>query len=318
MKMKKNIVKIATHIPLYIDNDAKKKVIQIKKLIFEFFKISPNVKIYIHTNKRGLNLKKNRRVKILYHNLKNVNPHKLTWKCRLLMKKQNKKFDIFIYSEDDILFTKKNFNYWLKFKDVCIKSNYNLGFLRTEKKIKSKILFSSDLTRKIDSYISIKKIKFAVNNINPYCAFWIYDKDEFNKFIQTKYWNFQWKGFSAYAHYYPREMSAIGWHGKNMNRYLSTIIPLKKNQLDGGCFIKHLSNKYSNNPVLNKYSKNRKEYFGSIKIDALINKKLKQFKNINPFKKEWDELKYSVYNKLRFNKRKLIKSFIFLEKKHFL
>jgi len=34
--------------------------------------------------------------------------------------------------------------------------------------------------------------------------------------------------------------------------------------------------------------------------------------------KEWDELKYSVYNKLRFNKRKLIKSFIFLEKKHFL
>lgn len=50
------------------------------------------------------------------------------------MYEQRKKFDIFIYSEDDILFKKKNFFYWLKYKDECIKNRYNIGFLRIEKK----------------------------------------------------------------------------------------------------------------------------------------------------------------------------------------
>ena len=48
------------------------------------------------------------------------------------MKSQKNNFDIFIYCEDDILFDKKNFNYWLKHKNTCIKNNYNLGFLRFE------------------------------------------------------------------------------------------------------------------------------------------------------------------------------------------
>ena len=42
------------------------------------------------------------------------------------MFKQRKLYDFFIYSEDDILFTKKNFYYWLKYKDLCIKNDYNL------------------------------------------------------------------------------------------------------------------------------------------------------------------------------------------------
>ena len=58
------------------------------------------------------------------------------------MEIQKNNYDIFIYSEEDILFTKKNLNYWNKYKDKCINKNYNLGFLRVEvNKKKQKIIF---------------------------------------------------------------------------------------------------------------------------------------------------------------------------------
>ena len=36
------------------------------------------------------------------------------------MESQKDDYDIFIYCEDDLLFTKKNFQYWLAHKDKCI------------------------------------------------------------------------------------------------------------------------------------------------------------------------------------------------------
>ena len=190
--------------------------------------------------------------------------------CRPFIEKQKKDYDYFIYSEDDILFNKKNFNYWLQYKEVCIQNNYNLGFLRTERK--SKKIFSTDLTHQIKFKISVKNKIFAVNNINNYCAFWIYDKIELNNFIDTKFWKFKWKGKNMYAFYGIREMSAIGWHGKNMSRYKATIIPLINKKLNSSCFIKHLSNNHAltNHPI----------GFGSIEKNKILSKKLKNFSKI--------------------------------------
>jgi hypothetical protein len=43
-------------------------------------------------------------------------------------------------------------------------------------------------------YIFINDNKYFINDINPYCAFWIYDKNRsFKKFINTKIWKFNWK-----------------------------------------------------------------------------------------------------------------------------
>jgi hypothetical protein len=40
-------------------------------------------------------------------------------------------------------------------------------------------------------------------------------------------------------------MSGIGWNGMNMDRYKSSAIPVnKKNKLNSGCFIRHLTNNY--------------------------------------------------------------------------
>ena len=124
------------------------------------------------------------------------------------------------------MFSKKNFKYWLNYKNICIKNNFNLGFLRTENK--NRKLFSTDLIKQIKFQMLINNIKFAVNNVNNYCAFWIYDKKELNKFIKTNFWRFKWKGKNMYAFYGIREMSAVGWHGKNMSRYKATVIPLVK------------------------------------------------------------------------------------------
>ena len=113
---------------------------------------------------------------------------------------------------------------------------------------------------------------------------WIYDKKELSKFINTKFWKFKWKGKNIYAFYGIREMSAIGWHGKNMQRYKATIIPLLKKKLNPGCYIKHLSNNHalSNHPV----------GFGSIEKNKILSKNLKDFSEI---KKEFYFIKYIKY-----------------------
>ena len=70
-----------------------------------------------------------------------------------------------------------------------------------------------------------------------------------------------------------REMSAIGWHGKNMFRYENTIIPLKKgDKLNSGCFVNHLTNNHAltNHPV----------GFGSIEKKKILEKKLLKFSKI--------------------------------------
>jgi hypothetical protein len=99
---------------------------------------------------------------------------------------QKNKYQIFIFGEDDIIFSKKNFDYWLKYKDLCIRNHYNLGFLRTEIKRKSNLLYSTDQVNRIKYYVDLCKIKFAkLENSN--CSLWIYDKDEFKNQILSKF-----------------------------------------------------------------------------------------------------------------------------------
>ena len=275
-------MRLAVHITSFQGKNYNRRFVLLKKIVKIYKSISNKIDLFIHTNKVSKKFYiKN--VNYIYHNLKGKNPFYLSWYCRPLMEKQENDYDGFIYSEDDILFSKKNFKYWTRFKDGCIKKNQNLGFLRIEKK--NNKLFSTDLTKKIKYYIKIKNKKFAVNNINSYCGFWIYDKIEFKRFIKTKFWNLKWRGKNMYAFYGIREMSAIGWHGKNMFRYENTIIPLKKgNELNSGCFVNHLTNNHAltNHPV----------GFGSIEKKKILEKKLLKFsKNITEsyFKKN---LKY--------------------------
>ena len=99
-------------------------------------------------------------------------------------------------------------------------------------------------------------------------------------------------------------MAAVGWHGQNMNgqfmnRYHATIIPLVNDRLDTNSYIKHISNKYANNPA---------GLFGTIKINNLLSKKLNKFTPSNFLYKLILRLKFNFYRSIRFNIKNLIKS----------
>jgi len=218
------------------------------------------------------------------------------------METQKNKYDIFIYSEDDISFSKKNLKYWLSHKDNCIKNRYNLGFLRIEKNKRNKKLYSSDQISKSNYYVKLFKRKYFVLN-NPYCAFWIYDKIEFNKFIRTKWWKFNWSLRSNSGILHIREMAAWGWHGINMNgvdmdRYSATIIPLRHGEPDKNSFIRHLSDNYANSP---------RGLFGTFRIEDILNKNLENFKPITPLNKFLKRIKNVIYYSFRFNIKSLFK-----------
>ena len=291
-------MKISVHIPLFIYSNKKNQQKNFFKACNSFLKLSNKTDLFVHTNKK-VNFKK-KRINFIYHKFRKDHPFKLTWYCRKLMEKQKEKYDIFIYSEDDILFTKKNLNYWLKYKDNCLKNNYNLGFLRVEKNKKNKKLYSTDQISKSSNYVILSNVKYLVPK-NPYCGFWIYDKKEFNKFIKTKWWKFKWSLRSKSGILHIREMSSLGWHGtdingEDMDRYIATIIPLNDKRFDKNSFLSHLSNNYVNSP---------KGLFGTIKVSDLVNNKLERFKPKTSFEKFFRKYKFLLYSYLRIN----IKSF---------
>lgn len=64
----------------------------------------------------------------------------------------------------------------------------NLGFVKI--KLKNNEEYLTDLQRvKMNNSIKLDNTNYCINNINPYCARWIYNKEEFNKFINSKYYD---------------------------------------------------------------------------------------------------------------------------------
>jgi len=285
--LKKEEHLICVHITFHYNN---KRLKILKKVCSDLLKISNKVYIFIHTNlvSRKKKILKSKKIKILYHSLKNQNPYFLSWRCRALMYKQKELFDVFIYMEDDINFKKKNFLYWLKNKNICIKESFNLGFLRVEKLGKN--LLCSDQIKNVTHHTFINEKKFFILN-NPYCGFWIYDRNEFLNFTKTKYWSFRWLYKTVSNVHLIREQSALGWNHEIMRRYKKTIVPSVRNVLDTSCYVPHLTNNYAKNPV---------GLFGVFKINELVNKKTFVYKySLIYFLIE--NFKNYIYRLIRFN-----------------
>ena len=161
--------KISAHIPLYLKKPYnKKKIKNFKKVCKSLLELSNKTQIFVHSNQKFKN--KSKKIQYFYYNFKKDHPFKLTWYCRNLMKSQKNNFDIFIYCEDDILFDKKNFSYWLKYKNTCIKNNYNLGFLRFEINKKDKNFYSTDQVEQSSKYLNLSNKKYLVL-ANSNCSF---------------------------------------------------------------------------------------------------------------------------------------------------
>jgi hypothetical protein len=174
-----------------------------------------------------------------------------------------------MYIEDDILVPYKAIEYWLEYSDKCIEMNYNLGFVRIE--IENGEEYITDLLREqLDTFITLNNIMYCINNKNPYCAFWIYNKKEFNAFANSKFYSLDAYNLNSTKYnlniykgnYMIRELSAFGLHSKVCNWYKNTLIPIVNNTLIEDCKIYHMPNTY----IMDK-----REGFATIKFnDAII------------------------------------------------
>ena len=233
-------MKITKHISFfYLEN----RILYINTIIDEANKYDYITDIFIHTNNKDLHssaLTKytNGSIQVIYHDLSNIHPYYLTWKCRDLLQQQKNDYDIFMYIEDDILVPCKAIKYWLKYNEKLIEMNYNLGFVRIE--VANNIEYITDLPRvQFDTTIILDDNTYCINNKNPYCAFWIYNKNEFNRFVNSKYYD-----INNIPRYDTREKSAIGLHGDDTIWYKNTIIPIMDNKLIEDCKIYHMPNNY--------------------------------------------------------------------------
>lgn len=237
-------MKITKHISFfYLESRTK----YINQIIQETNKYVYQTDVFIHTNNAELTLESfvaytNGILTIVLHDLTNVDPFYLTWMSRGLMSAQKDDYDIFMYIEDDILVPNTAILYWLENSEKLIHHNYNLGFVRIE--VEDDEEYITDLYgygERMDTILSLDGSLYCVNNKNPYCAFWIYTRAEFNKFVSSAHYNLH---NNTNCNYGIRERSAIGLHGTGMQWYKDTLIPIVDNTLTNQCKIFHLPNNY--------------------------------------------------------------------------
>ena len=187
LKLYKRICKHITF--FYTENNKDVRLGYINRIIDEVQKYRYTTDIFIHTNvdfsKDLLHKNKNGYTYIIAHDLIGDNPYKLAWKCRELLKKQRDEYDIFMYVEDDILVYNDALEYWFENKDFLLRNEFkptkNSSFSRIE--IDE---YATEFIKKLGKFlVYIEGTQYLINNMFPDCAFWVYDKTEFNKWVDT-------------------------------------------------------------------------------------------------------------------------------------
>ena len=235
-------MKFAKHITFFYDVS---RFIYLNEVINAANRYSFPTDIFIHTNINitltDLAQYTNGKLEMVIHDLTNENPFYLTWKCRDLIKKQyeENQYDVYMYVEDDIMVPMTAINYWLQYKDLI--GEYNLGFTRIEVN-QAGIEVLTDNTRPMTHIFEIDQRKYVLNDANPYCAFWIYEKNTMGRWI-----NSPWYDIRSIHGYGEREASAIGLHSPHVPWFKGTVIPLEalEGTMNVGCKIYHLPNNYA-------------------------------------------------------------------------
>lgn len=256
-------MKICLHIAYYFKENRLK---YLDNMLKEYNKFPGTVDVFIHTNvsfsQEIWKLYDNGKISVIVHDFSNDNPMFLTWKCREMIPEQLDSYDIFMYSEDDILVPRKAFEYWLTNKDIVIAENYNLGFCRiqVDDSVEDEYICDPQENMLDRNIVTICEKKFLVNKFS-YCAFWIYDKVELKKYMKTSWFHLD---TMKRQHSFElntigiREVSAWGLHTKHpyynlgINHYKDTIILLDENEkLHQDCRVYHLDPAYKHGPNSN-------------------------------------------------------------------
>jgi hypothetical protein len=198
------------------------------------------------------------RPKILGH------PYLLTWSHLDIFRKlhSSKKYSHFLYSEDDIIFSPENFEYWIESRKILASKNLIPSFVRYELSLlhNSKVSVDQWAPTKISesSAVHFESCSF-INLDNPYQGCYLMDRDLLMEHLGSEssnpdsgIWNI-------------RERAAQGLTFQNVpegfrSRNLVMFDPVSS-KLDDRSYIYHVTNNYSSDPS---------NLFGTVSLDALL------------------------------------------------
>ena len=232
-------------------------------------KISDKNEIYILTNSISLSQKEKirngliKKIKIIVID-EIVHDRLLPWYHINLMKKLYNEGEIthFLYLEDDILFNKSNFYYWINSRKILSKFNLIPGFTRVELNYDNKQLYAIDFTKENQikklPMIKVNKNYLFVNHKFPYQGMYIYDRQLMKEHLEGPSSNPDCGHGAFDTNYINPNMINLDLMAKAnigltyintpigfFNRMV-TLYDIEKKQINENCQIKHLSNKYTN------------------------------------------------------------------------
>lgn len=165
----------------------------------------------------------------------------LAWKHRDAHLDAIDDFDLFVYSENDMLIPERAFDKWVEF-DKENGPHYSLGFHRYEIKDNEKVLVDHawDYPPIFWTYVKIDDVVYpVVRNLHQGC--FILSKDQLQLQIDSKNPAFH-KTMSYYLFYGPLETAATG---PFINRTIAKVVPPDPEEFDD-LLILHMPNKYVN------------------------------------------------------------------------
>ena len=239
------------------------------KVCESLVKISNKSEIYILTNSISPSQKEkiengvDEKIKIIFID-EIVHNRLLPWYHLNLMRKLYDKEEIthFLYLEDDILFNRSNFNYWINSRKILRKSNLIPGFTRVEINQNNKELYAVDFTKK-NNIKKLPKLKVNenyefVNHKFPYQGMYLYDRELMKEHLQGPSSNPDCGHGAFDTNYIDSRMINLDLMAKAnigltyinapsgfFNRMV-TLFNIKEKEIDYNCQIQHLTNKYTN------------------------------------------------------------------------
>lgn len=157
----------------------------------------------------------------------------------------------FLYTEDDILFTNDNLNYWLTLSPVLQEHNGMPGFIRYEVDDEG-MFFSSDFTKPLyleDTFTVLDNDARLVCLEEPYQAFYFLDRDQMSDLLETEAGSPD--NPSTFGMWGIREKAAQGlafWK-KNIDYPSNYFIKVSlDNFVDHRALVHHLPNTYAQIP----------------------------------------------------------------------
>lgn len=174
-------------------------------------------------------------------------PYDLAWCHVETMSKffKDETFTHFLYLEDDIVFTQKHIEYFLKYqKDLC-GSNFFPGFIRFEEKDNQRYLTDFQCEVNINN---LRRYKNFINFPHNHQAMYFMDRSMMQEYLSSD----SSKRHGKHRHSGILESSAEGllYTDVPKNFYSRNLIPYNSGSIDQNCFIHHVSNTYVNKPNL--------------------------------------------------------------------